>query len=67
MHTVTGSFFNTENTITAACDPSLLERAISLCDYYDRLLSKTAPGSDVWKINRANAFPVEVSEHTIEI
>jgi hypothetical protein len=26
MHTVTGSFFNTENTITAACDPSLLER-----------------------------------------
>jgi thiamine biosynthesis lipoprotein len=67
IHTVTGSFFNTENTITAACAPPLLERAISMCDYYDRLLSKTVPGSDVWRINRAHGIPVEVSEHTIKI
>ena len=67
LHTVTGSFFNTENTITAACDPSLLERVMLMCDYYDKLLSKTVPGSDVWRINQARGIPVEVSEHTINI
>ena len=67
LHTVTGSFFNTENTITAACTPVLLDRALSLCDYFDRLLSKTVPGSDVWRINNARGCPVEVSEHTIRI
>jgi thiamine biosynthesis lipoprotein len=67
LHTVTGSFFNTENTITAACTPLLLDRAMSMCDYYDHLLSKTAPGSDVWRINQARGIPVEVSEHTINI
>ena len=67
LHTVTCSFFNTENAITAECDPLLLKQAVSLCEYYDNLLSKTAPGSDVWKINRSHGDPVEVSEHTAGI
>ena len=67
IHTVKCSFFNTENTITAACDPPLLERVIAMCNFYDRLLSKTAPGSDVWRLNQAHDVPVEVSEHTIKI
>ena len=67
LHTVTGSFFNTEVTITAACAPVLLEQALSMCDYYNGLLSKTIPGSDVWRINHANNISAAVSEHTINI
>lgn len=67
LQTVTGHFFDTENTITAACGTSLLDRALALCGYYNNLLSKTVPGSDVWKISRAHGEPVEVSEHTARI
>ena len=67
MHTATGSFFNTENAITAACSQLLLKQAMSMCAYFDRLLSKTVAGSDVCKLNQARGVPVEVSEHTIRI
>jgi thiamine biosynthesis lipoprotein len=67
LHTVTGSYFNTVVTITAACTPVLLEQALSMCDYYNVLLSKTIPGSDVWRINHACGVPIDVSEHTINI
>ena len=67
MNTVTGSFFSTENTITAACSPELLKQSIKQCEYYEKLLSKTVPGSDVWNINHACGKPVKVSDHTIKI
>ena len=67
LQTVTGSFFNTENAITAACDPLLLEQVLEMCGYYDNLLSKTAPVSDVWKINQSHGTPTEISEHTVKI
>lgn len=67
FNVVAGSYFNTDNTITAACKPSLLEQTMLMCDYYDRLLSKSVPDSDVWRINHAHGAPVEVSEHTIRI
>ena len=67
LNTISGSFFNTENTITAACSTLTLEKMIQLCGYYDRLLSKTAPGSDVMKINQAGGKPVEVNHHTSAI
>lgn len=67
LHTVTGHYFDTDNTITAACDPALLAHSMELCDYYNNLLSKTIPGSDVWRISHANGEPVEVSIHTIQI
>jgi thiamine biosynthesis lipoprotein len=67
LNTVTGRFFDTDNTITAACGPALLERSLELCRYYNDLLSKTVPGSDVWRISHAHGDPVEVSDHTAAI
>ena len=67
MNTVSGHFFNTENTIIAECDPRLSERALALCGYYHNLLSKTVPGSDVWNVNHSQGRPVEVSRHTAAI
>jgi len=67
LNTVQGSFFNTENKITAACDMSLLHQALSICDYFNSLLGKTVPGGDVWAINHARGSTVEVSEHTMRI
>ena len=67
LRTITGSFFNTDNTITAACSPLLLEQTMSMCDYYEHLLSKTVPGSDVWRINHSHDNPVDVNGHTARI
>ncbi len=43
------------------------EEALALCHEYERLLSKTFEGSDVWRINHAGGEPVEVSEATAEV
>lgn len=67
LHTVTGHYFDTDNTITAACDPSLLDKSLALCRYYNDLLSKTVPGSDVWRISHAHGKPVDISPHTARI
>ena len=67
MHTVKGYFFNTENTITADCAPPLLEQSLAQCEHYNNLLSKSVPGSDVWRINHSRGKPVEISEHTAGI
>jgi thiamine biosynthesis lipoprotein len=44
-----------------------LNDILNTCAAYEALLSKTIPGSDVYKINHANGRPVQVSAHTINI
>ena len=48
-------------------DPGLLDEAFKLCTEYEALLSITAEGSDVWRINHAGGEPVTVDPRTIEL
>ena len=61
MNQVKGEYFDTFNTITAPAPQELLQAAMDECVYYNRLLSKTVPGSEVWKINHNRGEPLEVS------
>ena len=45
----------------------IITDAFSLCDEYEKFLSKTIEDSDVYKINHANGKAVEVNECTIEV
>lgn len=51
-------------TITARCPKELINRAFDLCAELEKKLSRTAEGSDVWKINNLDGF-VEVSDETV--
>lgn len=44
-----------------------LNSAIELCRYYDKLLSKTEPSSDIYKVNNSNGQPITVSNDTVEL
>lgn len=48
-------------------DDGVLTGAMQLCKRYENLLSKTVPGSDVYKINHANGRPVTVADDTAEL
>ncbi len=50
-------------SLQADCDDETLEEAFELCAYYEKMLSRTVDGSDVFKINSADGA-VEVSEDT---
>lgn len=67
MNTAQFFEFDTYDVITADCPQPVLDEAVELCARYDALLSKTVPGSDVWRVNRANGAPTEVSAHTMRI
>jgi thiamine biosynthesis lipoprotein len=67
MTTVQGDYFDTINTISAWCCESLLKEAMDECAKYNRLLSKTIEGSDVWRVNHAGGKTVVVNEMTMEI
>ena len=63
-----GFFLDTVITLTAYTDnESLLEEGLEECGRYERILSRTVEGSDVWRLNHANGTPVEVSEDTLTI
>lgn len=65
---VRGFHFNTVNTITAETeDEAPLQSAMDECKRYNRLLSKTIPESDVWRINHSNGQPVAVDPETMRI
>jgi len=53
--------------IYGAADPGLLDEAFKLCAEYEALLSITAEGSDVWRVNHAGGEPVTVDPRTIEL
>ena len=67
MNSVQGKYFDTINSITAPCETAILQEAMDRCRYYNDLLSKTVPGSDVWNCNHAEGKPVIVSDHTVRI
>ena len=62
-NTVNRLLFDTAVTLTAECERSVLLDAISLCEGYENLLSRTKKTSDVYKINNSDGF-VSVSEET---
>ena len=43
----------------------VIDEAFGVCREYERLLSRTAEGSDVWNINHSGGKPVKVSEDTL--
>lgn len=46
---------------------AVIDGAFSVCADYEKLLSKTAEGSDIWKINHAGGAPVVCDERTIQV
>ena len=58
-------YFDTVVTITAYTDDEdILSEVEEECLRYERLLSKSIEGSDVWKINHAEGTRIPVSEET---
>jgi len=63
-----GFYLDTVVTLTAYVDDAqVLEDALAVCGGYERMLSRTIEGSDVWNINHAQGKPVTVSDDTLEI
>ena len=63
-----GFYLDTVITLTAYVeDRQVLKDAQEECGRYERMLSRTVEGSDVWRINHANGAPVEVSDDTMRI
>jgi thiamine biosynthesis lipoprotein len=55
-------------TLTAYVeDAQVLKDALDVCGNYEKLLSRTIEGSDVWNINHAEGQPVKVSDDTLAI
>ena len=65
----TGFYFDTVIKVTlydADAEPEL-ESCFALADKYEKLLSATKKGSDIWNINHAKGKPVVVSKETISL
>lgn len=65
----TGFYFDTVIKVTlydADAEPEL-ESCFALADKYEKLLSATKKGSDIWNINHAKGKPVVVSKETISM
>ena len=63
-----GFYLDTVITLTAYTENNqLLKDAMEECGRYEKLLSRTIEGSDVWRINHAKGEPVEVSEDTMNV
>ena len=63
-----GYYMDTVIILTAYVqDGQVLKDALEECGRYEKLLSRTIEGSDVWRINHADGEPVEVSEDTVTI
>ena len=63
-----GFYLDTVITLSAYVeDAQVLQDALALCGDYERLLSRTIEGSDVWNINHANGQSVTVSDDTVRI
>lgn len=65
-NTDTRFMLDTVVTLTANCDSATLDGAFELCKNYEKLLSRTVNGSDVYTLNNSDDF-VEVSDDALEI
>ena len=63
----TGFYFDTiiQITIYDSMKESCLDECMELADKYEKLLSPTVEGSDIWNINHSNGQPVVVSDETL--
>ena len=61
-----GFYFNTVITITVyrSKDARVLKDCLLLCDDYEKKLSRTLQGSDIYRLNHSGGVPVTVSEDT---
>ena len=63
-----GFYLDTVIMLTAYVDDAkVLNDALEECGRYERMLSRTIEGSDVWRVNHAEGKSVEVSDETVEI
>ena len=63
-----GFYLDTVIIMTAYTnDDQVLKDAMEECSRYEKLLSATIEGSDIWRINHADGQPVEVSDDTMEV
>ena len=63
-----GFYLDTVVLLTAYVDDvQVLDDALAECGRYEKLLSRTIEGSDVWKLNHAGGKPVKVSGDTLAI
>lgn len=62
----TGFFFSTVVSVTlyGTSDETILEDCFLCMNDYEKMLSKTVEGSDIWNINHSEGTAVEVSEET---
>ena len=66
--TEVGFYLDTVITLTAYTeDKRVLKDALEECGRYEKILSRTVEGSDVWRINHAKGETVEVSDDTMNI
>ena len=69
----TGIYFDTAITITiydslpTNRSNEIFQQCFSLCQNYDKMLSRTKEDSDIWKINHAGGRPVEVHPETVQL
>ena len=56
--------FDTECFVKARATEHDLDQVVSLCARYERLLSHTLPGSDIWAVNHAEGRRTKVDPET---
>ena len=70
---INGFYFDTVITITLYDYPNperaevILEKCLDMAEYYDLLLSRTNPESEIYLLNHSNGTPVTCSPDTIEL
>ncbi len=67
--TRTGFYFDTviQVTIYDAEKKDCLDECMALADSYEKMLSPSVEGSDIWNINHSGGMPVQVSDETAEL
>lgn len=63
-HSAAGIACDTVVTITAYAPQDTVDGSLEVIAYFEAMFSKTAEGSDVWKLNHAGGEPVEVHPET---
>ncbi len=63
-HSAAGFTCDTVVTVTAYAPQETVDATLRICADYEKILSKTAAGSDIDRLNRANGEPVEVQPET---
>ncbi|MCI1931570.1 MAG: FAD:protein FMN transferase [Clostridia bacterium] len=61
------TIYDTENKTSSDEKNELINKCFSLCQDYEKMLSTTIEGSDIWKINHSNGKPTVVSGETADL